>query len=266
MKPVAFTADPNMVVGAPWEIIRSPASRQSWMYTKSGQIGLYSSWLALLPDYNVGFTVLAAGTEASTNVNVLSNMMAAVLVPALEAAAREEAQSVYAGTYGLAGAGGANSSMTVLVDDQKPGLGVTRLVNNGTNILQLLAELFAAENDTKGNISVRLYPTSLQSDNDSIEKVSWRAVYEVLSATSASAVSGGTCLSWFNVNGVTYGGVGIDEYVFEIGWDGKATTAEQRALRSMFSKTNSTGIGGVGNGGKMIRNRLRRSAERENKL
>lgn len=258
MKPVAFTADPKIAVGAPWEILRSPANRESWMYTKSGDIGLYSSNLALLPDYKVGFTVLAAGTGASPNVNILLNMLATIFVPALEVAAREEAQSVYAGSYGFAGVEGTNSSMTIMVDNQKPGLGVTRLVNNGTDIFQLLRELLRTEANSKGNLSVRLYPTGLQSNNGNVKKVSWRAVYEILSTSEADV---GSCLSWINVDSLTYGGVGIDEFVFEIGGDGKATSVEPRALRSKLSKTSSTGTGpGTGKGGKMTRDELRRGA------
>lgn len=250
MKPVTFTADPNLAVGAPWEISRSPTNRQSWMYTVTGGLGLYSSSLALLPDYEVGFTVLAAGTGASTSVDTLSKILPAIFVPALETAVREEAGSAYAGTYALAGAEGASSILTVVADDQKPGLGVTRWFNNGTDILQLLGWLRATDGQTEGNISVRLYPTGLQSQNDSIKKVSWRAVYELLSAPSASGAGAGSCDSWFNVDGLTYGGVGIDEFVFEIGRDGKATSVEPRALRSKFSKSRTS------NGAKLIRDGL----------
>lgn len=254
MKPVTFTADPNLAVGAPWEISRSPTDRQSWIYTVTGGLGLYSSSLALLPDYEVGFTVLAAGTGASTSVDILSKMLPAIFVPALEIAAREEAQIAYAGTYGLAGVEGANSILTVVADDQKPGLGVTRWFNNGTDILQLLGWLRATDGQTEGNISVRLYPTGLQSKSDSIKKVSWRAVYDLLSAPSASGTDAGNCDSWCNVDGLTYGGVGIDEFVFELDRDGKATSVEPRALRSKFPKSRT------GNGAKLIRDGLRPSA------
>ncbi|MCJ1462110.1 hypothetical protein MMC07_000710 [Pseudocyphellaria aurata] len=240
MKPASFTADPDAAVGAPWEILRAPTDRQSWMYTKNGAIGLYASNLALLSDYDVGFTVLAAGTGAYTNVNILSNLLAETIVPALETAAREEAGIVYAGSYEVTGAEGANSSMTVVVDDQKPGLGVTKLIYNGADVFSYLGGLLGAGGTTEGTVSVRLYPTSLRSITDGVQKVGWRAVYELLSGPTASEASRDSCISWANVDQVTYGGVGIDEFVFEIGGNGKATSVEPRVLRSRFARTNSS--------------------------
>jgi hypothetical protein len=64
--------------------------------------GLYSSQVALLPDWEARFTVLAVGTASRTshaNVEIISDMLAAAFIPALEAIARAEAKTVYAGTY-----------------------------------------------------------------------------------------------------------------------------------------------------------------------
>lgn len=89
LKPLAFLP-PNILtdnavvyqaVGAPWEIIRAPApsvplskqpigsnataaqTYQTWMYTKEGDLGAYSSLMALIPEFDVGFEILAAGTS-----------------------------------------------------------------------------------------------------------------------------------------------------------------------------------------------------------
>jgi hypothetical protein len=99
MQPHAFTSNPNVSVGAPWEILRRPSQRTSWMYAKAGDLGLYCSQIALLPEYGVGFSVLGAGAASIPNVQIVSDLLTATYVPALEAAAKEEAHTVYGGTY-----------------------------------------------------------------------------------------------------------------------------------------------------------------------
>ena len=142
MKPVSFTSNPTPLSVRRWEVARSPSrNRASWMYTKSGDIGLYSSQVALLPDWDAMFTGLAAGRASQTghaNVRIISDMLAATFVPALEATARAEAKTVYAGAY----TGGTNSSstLTVVVDD-RPGLGTTCQTESGTDIFPLITTL-----------------------------------------------------------------------------------------------------------------------------
>jgi hypothetical protein len=44
------------------------ASRIVDTYTKSGDVGLYSSLFALVPDYNIGISVLTAGDNPNRQV------------------------------------------------------------------------------------------------------------------------------------------------------------------------------------------------------
>jgi CubicO group peptidase (beta-lactamase class C family) len=133
----AFRSNVNDSVGASWEVFRAPGERVSYLYTKAGLLGSYSSQLALMPDYIVGFTVLAAGKAGLPQVQVLSNMLAEIFYPALEAAAKEEADANYAGTS--QDPTGINSSVTV-VTDGRPGLGVPQWIFNGTDFLSTSSE------------------------------------------------------------------------------------------------------------------------------
>ena len=55
MKPVTHTSSLTSSVGAPWEIFRMKIPRGVVdLYTKGGDIGVYSSLLVLVPDYDVG--------------------------------------------------------------------------------------------------------------------------------------------------------------------------------------------------------------------
>ena len=70
------------------------------MYAKGGLLGLYNSQIVLLPDWDVGFTVLGAGTGEASTVAALSAQIAGTLVPVLEEASAREAERVYGGVYG----------------------------------------------------------------------------------------------------------------------------------------------------------------------
>ena len=115
--------------------------KTSWMYTKSGNIGSYGAQVALLPDHGVGFSVLAAGTTAARHVEILAGMVSAAYAPALEAAAKEEACSVYAGTYQDEKS---NSTLTVAVKDSDPGLVVSEWIFHGSDVLTLYGEIVGA--------------------------------------------------------------------------------------------------------------------------
>ncbi|KAM0077565.1 hypothetical protein ACKRZS_009901 [Fusarium odoratissimum] len=215
MKPLSFTADPQVAVGAPWEIARvtSTTNRASWMYTKGGQLGMYSSLMALLPDWGVGLTVLAAGTGASGVVGMIPGTMVSKLVPALEQAAKRQARQSYSGRYG-----DERNGMTVAVQDSLPGLGVTSWFFDGRDMFDSIRLMVSGSSTGSGNVSMRLYPTGLQTQTDGKARLeSWRAVYEIIDAASPPSPY---CASWFGVDSVTYGGVSIDEFVIDLSADG----------------------------------------------
>lgn len=243
MKPHAFTSDPTVAVGAPWEILRTPGlNRTSYMYTKSGNLGTYAAEVAYLPDHDVGFTVLAAGRKSSDNVRIISDILAAEFVPALEAAAKEEAKRMYAGTYTSPGA--VNSSMMVEVDSG-PGLAITRWVQNGTDAFPLIGTILGATPaqlkqlaQAGGKVSARLYPTGLKSRDGTL--MGWRAVYELLPRPGDPGAFGVDCYSWAMMEPVIYGAVGVDEFLFSLSPGGQgAVSVEPRVLRTKLERKDS---------------------------
>lgn len=96
MKPTTHTSSLTGSVGRPWEICRlvlpQPDDRVTDIYTKSGSLGLYTSVLALLPDYRVGFVALAARKGSHV---ALDGLIADIVLPEFETIARKEADSVY---------------------------------------------------------------------------------------------------------------------------------------------------------------------------
>ncbi len=228
LKPISLTSNVNTSVGAPWGIYRAPGDRVSYLYTKNGQLGLYSSQMVLMPDYNVGFTVLAAGASGPQQVPQLSNIVTDVFYPALEAAAKEEADAIYAGTF--QDPHGVNSSIIISTDDQ-PGLGVQEWIFNGTEALSIIkAAAFQLAPDSL-EFSIRLYPTGLKTTKAGrVARTAWRAAFELPSSGYVGPFSS-TCASWASIDRFTYGDVGLDEFVFNLGADGKAISIEPRVLR-----------------------------------
>ncbi|KAK8050012.1 hypothetical protein PG994_011742 [Apiospora phragmitis] len=105
MKPSTFMAHPDFAQGMGWEISRythRDTGHITDLYTKLGDSGSYSSYLVLIPDYDVGFSVLqesgiadAAARSAATQL--LADIVSEAILPALQAQAAVEARRNFAG-------------------------------------------------------------------------------------------------------------------------------------------------------------------------
>jgi hypothetical protein len=235
LKPFSFTGSPNVSVGAPWEILRAPltSGRMSWMYTKGGHYGQYTSEIILLPDWGVGYNTLASGQQVSLATDLVSNIVAEVVVAAaLDAAAAEEANATYAGTYNSAD----GDSIAIEVDDG-PGLLISNWTWNGTDVTPIYAALSAGGADA--NITIRLWPTTLQSPSrlgaSNLNKVSFRSYVQDLPFLPNLYPVLGSCISWLTTDQITYGGVASDEFVFDI-TNGQASKVNARFLRAEYSR------------------------------
>ncbi|KAK3355725.1 beta-lactamase/transpeptidase-like protein [Neurospora tetraspora] len=254
LKPAALTSEPNAGVGYPWGIRRIVLSsvtngkRVVDAYNKAGRIGYYNSLLNLLPDYGVGFSVLLAGPNLPANANFnLADVLGEQLLPALEAAAREQAQDTYGGSY--YSNGGGNSSLKITTQPDRPGLGIENWVSNGTD-MQYVAVVLAA-GYAPVNPSIRLYPTGLETtvipgemdrENGRAatkgKRVAYKAVFEDLNVPSRTPPSmfSTDCGSWVSLTGVTYGSMPLDQFFFEVDGSGRVVSIENAALRMVMRK------------------------------
>ena len=232
LKPLTFTSDPNQGVGMPWEIYRtaipvtpnSSATRLVDLYTKAGDIGLYHSLIALDRDHGMGFTVLVAGAGAGENQRLLlAEMLRDTFVPAFEDLAARAATAAYAGVYADPTT---NSSITIATAPDRPGLGFAAWTSRGVN---MTGEGFPAiwQSDPADHFEFRLQPTGLV--DAAARRVGFRLVAEDRTAEEGSLWE---CFSWVEVDAVQYGGVGIDDFVFELDREGVASSVEPRAFRT----------------------------------
>ncbi|KAF6798262.1 beta-lactamase [Colletotrichum musicola] len=160
MKPLSGTGSLVEVVGAPWEIARlaiptsagSNRTRVSDLYTKAGGNGDYTCIFALSPDHGIGFSIIIAGLTATPARWPIRNAIGELFVPALEAAASDNAKKNLAGTF-VASEG---SNMTLVVEDDHTGL--------------LVESAFVGGADVKDPTisAMRLYPSGLYSNSRSL--------------------------------------------------------------------------------------------------
>jgi len=233
MKPVVFPSNMNEAVGMPWEIVRIPnlVDHTFDLYGKSGDVFSYSTMFALARDWEVGFIILAAGNDTTTAVSALSDVLTHTIFPALEDTARSQAQEKFAGTY-VSSEVGMNSSITLTTLPGEPALVVERWISNGTDFKAAIA---AFESATEG-VDIRLYPSLLdQTTSGNGELLGYRAVIEAISTSPPGAIFSTNCISWFTVDALNYGSVGIDEFEFEMK-DGKVVSLSPRALRISLGK------------------------------
>ncbi|KAI0475625.1 beta-lactamase/transpeptidase-like protein [Xylariaceae sp. FL0804] len=216
-----------------------------YMYTKSGDLGQYAGQTVLLPELDAGFTVLAAGDAATATARVVADLVATAAVPALRAAARAEARAAYAGRYADRAS---NSSLAVSVDENGSGYGlrVTSYTAAGADVLALLAQLKGVNASNGEALEVHLYPTGLTSSvstrsgngtgnsttagGATARTVAWRAVFEVLPAAYDAGAFSANCATWGAVDSYTYGGVGLDEFLFTVVDDDSAAAGGSRAV------------------------------------
>ncbi|KAF4472923.1 hypothetical protein FALBO_186 [Fusarium albosuccineum] len=241
MKPLSGTGSLVSLVGAPWEIARlmipvtpnSNRTRVSDLYTKAGGNGDYTCILALSPDHGIGYSILVAGSTASSARWPLRDATGEVFIPAFEHAAVANAEKNLAGTFVAEGLEGTN--LTLTVDEGKPGLGLKSVFIQGNESLP-----FFLGTPEPLNVTARLYPNGLNSYSRSLAslyktkgkmRVAHRAIVQATPLAPRTAVEGGkgglfdNSFSWSNLDFA----LPLDEFILEIE-DGKVVSLTSSAV------------------------------------
>ncbi|KAL7949739.1 beta-lactamase/transpeptidase-like protein [Trichoderma barbatum] len=236
MKPGSLTSSPSLAIGAPWEIVRTQSGITAGhivdLYTKSGSVGVYQTLLILIPDYQVTFTILAAGPDGAAALRVATEIAIQTLLPALEKVTKAESCSKHCGKYTPAGAV-KNSSLVIAVDDG-PGLLLKEWTHQGHDII---AAGQAYANATRGGQlnAVRLFPTGLQTGS----QTAYRALFETIPSQydpSVHMVFDPVARVWATPDQLMYGGIAADDFVFHLNAGGSLAAVEPRVLREVYNK------------------------------
>lgn len=255
LKPVSF-APPGplfsnggivQAVGAPWEIIRAPAPAssltsafnqesssqsndsitaaasqyQTWIYTKEGDVGLYSSLTAIIPEFDAGFTILTAGPAAHLTTLYLADIITETYIPAFFEAARIETAASYTGSFTD---GNTNSSAKIEVpgpESVDQGMILSELIYNGSDFISLFSlGVYGLPQGIK--LVIRLYPDRLstitgsgtQGQTEAIE--GWRASFSAPDNSTPMGAFTSACWAWSAIGGLNYGGVSFDDFRFRV--------------------------------------------------
>ncbi|KAJ5554430.1 hypothetical protein N7513_004389 [Penicillium frequentans] len=249
MKPHSHTASLTYSLGAPWEIIRylNPSTgKVTDLYTKLGDSGYYGANIVLIPDYNAGFSILAASTGAQRDAatNLILDSITSTILPALEAQAALEATRNYVGTYESTDST-LNSSITVAFNQSsvitsKSGLSITRWISNGTDVLasdlflggrpRLLLSIPKQTGDGKeGQVAFQVTP----------QPQLWS--YFASGAKRLDTVGPftgqyNTNYDWLVADAAHYAGLGMNLLIFDVDQVGNATSLRPAAQRVTLQK------------------------------
>ncbi|KAK0619543.1 beta-lactamase/transpeptidase-like protein [Immersiella caudata] len=274
MKPVSFSADPKAMVGIPWGVRRIELTEEQpyqfiHTYNKAGSIGAYYTLLAILPELDIGYSILVAGTPPGSLTMDIAEALTSVYIPTLTYVAKTQANATYSGTYTYTGplttasnttatynsttghlrrrqspfnnttAPRLNSTLTVILDD-KPGMGVHNWFSNGTDMSYIATAInsnLSSDFFQHMKPSVRLYPTGLEDKlPNGGKKVAFKAVFEDLSLPEKNKTYVSDCATWVGVTAAVYGKRPLDLFVFEMDGNGKVVGVENAALRLPMEK------------------------------
>lgn len=190
---------------------------------------LNSSLIALSPDHEAGFVILAAGDNTSKTKALIAEKIVDILVPALEGIAKRQARKRFTGTFAL-NTSSKNSSITITTDDG-PGLKVSKWISNSVDMFQVLMAQSGYTDRSK--FSICLQPRGLESS----ERIAFSAVIQGLETEPQGGPFLQVCQTWFNIDSFVYGNAGLSEFLFNLNAKGEAVSLTSPALRVTLAKT-----------------------------
>jgi len=243
LKPMSQTGVLGSAVGAPWEIrYLTVGGRVTQLYTKQGDMGGYRAAFVLSPEHELGAVIFSAGPLESNSAAVRETLMNAVgkiFIPMAEDQARVEARDNFAGTYTDEAT---NSSVTINVDDSTNGLYVAGFFSRGVEIVGPQSPFIPIYGAGQ---SARLFPSNLRAVRTTdggtgtyTARLGFRASF--FNATGdANDVQDPGLMQWTSLGAPMYGARTLDDWVFDMGEDGKATELDVRMMRVKLSRKNS---------------------------
>lgn len=211
--PASFATGPASFYGMPWEIFRTtkalPDGRRPVTFVnKGGSLPGHYSMITLLPDYDLGITVLTAGR--SELLNTLLDLISASIIRAAEDVIWRHVEKTYVGEYVSQSL---NSSVS-LTANSSSGLVLDSFISNGTDVLHELIPGFFEAFLPKGGYKALLVPTLLYKN----ESAQTGEIFRVLVVSTASpsdddSIWSRECVTDVDLPG-NYANLPVNELVF----------------------------------------------------
>jgi hypothetical protein len=245
LRPGSHSSSPYFSMGHPWEIMRqrvpislSPETTRNRvvdLYTKQGGGAEYTSILGVIPDYDMGLSILTAGPASGKTFVAIRQLFMDIWLPAAEQAAREQALASLVGNYTLGDAATPStfSSAEIVLLPDEPAIAVRSLVSNGTDVMVLLRERTSQLDGIEGEFRMWFYPVGLVSESeDGTKRMAFRGV-----AGLEGRLPIEDCGSWAEGDRIRFGNYPADLLIFEFGADGKAKAVEIPVLGSTLVRS-----------------------------
>ncbi|VUC26764.1 unnamed protein product [Clonostachys rosea] len=229
LKPTSFTTSTaGGGVGMPWSIVRTSdiqrpsGERPLEVYSMIGSFAIYGAYIAVIPEYNIGFTVNIAGPGGDILLRTLLGLAIEKFVPVVDGLAREQATHKYAGLYK-----GPNSSLLRLGVDGGPGLKIEKWENAGKSVFDAWMAL-SEESEGASGVDARLYPVTGNRTN-------WQIGFLGLGKNETTLFKD-YCETWFAYDKLRFAGLSVDEVVFEENEQGQIKGLKVPGLRADLAK------------------------------
>ncbi|KAF7173344.1 hypothetical protein CNMCM5623_005596 [Aspergillus felis] len=171
--PASFSAETGSFYGMPWEIFRTERillpddkgrARTVTLYTKSGGLPGYRSLILLVPEYDLGITILTAGDE--TFLEALVDMVIVPLIRAADELAARQVKETYVGRYISSSTKEHTVNYTLtLTHTSTHGVEINEWISNSTDVLSIISK--------NRGFHAQLIPSGLYRDENQLGEI-WR--------------------------------------------------------------------------------------------
>ncbi|KAM0553249.1 hypothetical protein ACHAPJ_007538 [Fusarium lateritium] len=209
-------------VGRPWEVYRAGDSVSPIIdaLTKSGTLGKYASYFGFVPEFDIGFSILAhdgSVEDRKLDLNVYTDIVSETIAYFLAISAKE-AEARCAGQYK-----GKHAQAAFNMTENGYGLEVLNLVVDGVNVKSQTAKKLGIESK---DLDFRVYPTNVKDEH----RHQFVAVFQDRSAPIDAGTP--TCITWQEV------GAGVEiNIVFILDKEGNAVGFEIPQLEAKLKRT-----------------------------
>ena len=231
LQPASWSTGMSSFFGVPWEIYRTDkilnnTSRPVTFVTKSGGLPGYSSIIMILPEYNLGITILVASDPQGPGGDLfprIRNEVTLQIVRAAELVAQKSLRKRYAGRFASSTL---NSSIT-LSHNPSRGLHISNFISNGTDVLATWQPLIYERTGGSDAWRAQLIPTLLYKDQDKLAGEQWRML--IVPEERMDEAWDDFCIT--DEDDLMYDGEPLNEIVFWEGADGDVEGVEMTAFR-----------------------------------
>ena len=240
LHPVSYASSPSTFYGTPWEIFRTtrildPISRPTTFVTKGGNLNGYASVIMLVPDYDIGITILVAGPPES--LAKLKSTVTVPLIRGVDALVADDADKTYAGVYTSTDSA-LNTSLT-LAASAAHGLEITSFISNSTDVLSALAPFLLPAEVARSAWRAQLVPTLLYKNQSAVPPAGelWRSTVvfnKGVDEAKNADVWDDECIT--DEDKAMYAGMPLTEFVFWRDGEGEVEEVEASGFRVKMRK------------------------------